>query len=80
MTDIHYYNLLKHAAKEACRENGIKVFMNHMVLLEGGMSEGMVDYVMFRDLKSGKEYQCGASWGNCTYEHPSRWLVAEYKS
>lgn len=78
MTDLQFKDVLKHEVKTACNENGIKVFMNHMTLLEYGTTNGMVDYVMFRDRKTGKEYQCCASWKNYTPEHHSKWLVTEY--
>lgn len=78
MTQRQIYELYKHEAKTACKENGIKVFIKHMTLLETGMIDGFVDYVMFEDRKTGKQYQCYANWKHFTSEHPSKWIVDEY--
>lgn len=80
MTQKQEFDLYKHEAKTACKENGIKVAMKHMVLLETGTSNGFVDYVMFEDTKTGRQYQCYANWKNYTIEHPSKWAVSEYVS
>lgn len=80
MTTIQIKDVLRHDAKTACKANGIKVAMKHMVLLEYSANEYGVSYVMFRDCKTGKEYQCYANWKNYTSEHPSKWLVEEYKN
>lgn len=72
-------NMYKAAAKKACKENGIKVFMNNMVLLETGFNGTMVDYVMFKDLATGNQYQCywGAKYYNA--ERDTLWLVTLYE-
>lgn len=78
MTDLQFKDLLKHEAKKACKENGIKSAMKKMILLEYGTTNGMIDYVMFRDTETGKEYQCTASWSNYTEDHKSKWIVDQY--
>lgn len=60
---------LKRFAKEALAANNIKMPMANMILLEcGNHVESLfgdkitiIDYVMFEDKKTGKEYQC--YWG-----------------
>lgn len=69
----------KRAAKTACTENGIKVAMKNMVLLEIGKYHGMIDYVMFKDMVTGIEYQC--YWGY-KYYNPDKdtlWCVTVYE-
>lgn len=76
----------KQEAQKAMRENGIKVFQKDMVLLEAGShSEDVfgikvvvVDYVMFEDKATGKQYQCyyGSQYYNP--ETDSLWAVEEY--
>ena len=78
MTDIQYKDILKHDAKKACIENGLKCSMKHMTLLESGSNEFGTSYVMFEDRKTGKQYQCYANWNNYTADHPSKWIVSEY--
>lgn len=78
MTELQELDMLKHEAKIACRENGVKVFIKNIALLESGYTNGMPDYIMFRDLKTGLEYQCCASWKNYTSDHPSKWVVTVY--
>lgn len=71
--------LYKSEAKRACKENGIKVLIKNMTLLESGLTKGIVDYVMFEDRATGKQYQCGFSWSNYTADHPTPWRVTEYE-
>lgn len=79
MTRIQEHDLYKHEAKQACKENGIKAAMVNMELLESGINKnGYVDYVMFEDRKTGKQYQCYANWSFYTIDHPSKWIVEEY--
>lgn len=69
----------KRAAKEACTVYGVKVVMKNMVLLETGRNgSGMIDYVMFEDIATGKQFQC--YWG-AKYYNPDKdtlWRVAQY--
>lgn len=71
-------DMYKSAAKRACKENGIKVLIKNMVLLETGFDGVMVDYVMFEDLATGKQYQC--YWGAKHYnpELDTLWAVEQY--
>ena len=71
-------NMYKAAAKKACAENGIKVFLKNIVLLETGFNGQMVDYVMFEDLATGNQYQC--YWGAKHYnpERDTLWEVERY--
>lgn len=68
----------KRAAKQACKENGIKVNMIDMTLLETGITAGTVDYVLFTDNKSGKTYSCVSNVNYYSDEVPSYWKVCEY--
>lgn len=79
---------LKRFAKECCKENGISVNIKNMILLEAGTGSGdlhfignrefYIDYVMFEDVKTGKQYQCTYGVNNYTMEHPSLFSVGEY--
>ena len=69
----------KKMAKEACASEGIKVCMKDMVLLETGESSGVIDYVMFRDLKTGSEYQCFYGVRFYVVGHESLYAVAKYE-
>lgn len=59
-------NECKKIAKKALKENGIKTFIKDIVLLECrfhyellyGINIMIVDYVMIKDIKTDKEYQC----------------------
>lgn len=78
----------KRFAKEGCKENGIKVNIKDMILLESGSGKGRlhfvgnkelyIDYVMFEDRKTGKQYQVyyGAKYYN--EETCSLYCVEEY--
>lgn len=78
--------MYKQAAKKAMRENGLKVFQKDMILLETGCHHEnpygieflIVDYVMFEDARTGKQYQC--FYGDAYYnpETHSFWAVVEY--
>lgn len=78
----------KRFAKKACKECGIKVSMTNMVLLETGSGSGClhfvgneelyINYVMFYDQKSKKEYQCTYTVKNYTADHKSLYYVSEY--
>lgn len=46
------------AAKTACKSNGIKVTMKNMLIYESGFDGIRTKYVMFKDIKTGTEYQC----------------------
>lgn len=72
-------NMYKAAAKQACKENGIKVLLKNIVLLETGFDGLMVDYVMFEDLATGTQYQC--YWGAKYYnpELDTLWCVTVYE-
>lgn len=72
-------NMYKAAAKKACKENGIKVFLKNIVLLETGFDGTKVTYVMFEDIATGIEYQCyyGAKYYNP--ELDTLWLVSVYE-
>ena len=78
MTNAQELAMYKSEAKKACKENGIKVLIKNMTLLETGMSNGRVDYVMFEDRATGKQYQCGFNWSNYTMDHQSPWIVMRY--
>lgn len=65
----------KRAAKEACTVYGIKVYMSNMILLESGIRDGIIDYVLFRDKSTGAEYSC-AYGPNCyNMERGTLWDV-----
>lgn len=78
----------KRFAKEGCKENGIKVSLKNMVLLETGSGEGRlhfvgnkelyISYVMFEDVKTKKQYQ--VYYGVKYYDEKTRSLyyVEEY--
>lgn len=72
-------NMYKAAAKKACKENGVKVFLKNIILLETGFNGTMVDYVMFEDKATGIQYQCyyGANYYN--HELDTLWLVTVYE-
>ena len=72
-------NIYKSAAKAACRAEGIKVLIKNMTLLETGMENGAVNYVMFKDRATGKQYQCYIGWDYYTADHRSIYFVQEYK-
>lgn len=82
-------NEYKRFAKKACKENGIKVNMKNMILLETGSGNGALHfvgnkelyiyYVMFEDGKTGKQYQCTYSVNNYTANHRSLYFVSEYE-
>lgn len=78
MSRAEELSLYKSEAKKACKAEGIKVLIKNMVLLETGMTQGIVDYVMFEDRATGKQYQCYMDWKYCTYDHPSKYVVMEY--
>ena len=79
-------NEIKRNAQKAMKENGLKVFQKDMILLECGYAHrreyGLdfvdVDYVMFEDSKTGKQFQCyyGANYYN--HEKNTLWYVEEY--
>lgn len=77
MTNKEAYKY-KAAAKKACAENGIKVFLKNIILLETGFDGFMVDYVMFEDTATGNQYQC--YWGANHYnpERNTLWRVEQY--
>lgn len=78
----------KRFAKEGCKENGIKVNIKDMVLLETGSGKGSlhfvgnkelyIDYVMFEDSKTKKQYQ--VRYGAKYYDEKthSLYCVEEY--
>lgn len=70
--------MYKKAAEKACAENGIKVAMKNMILLETGFNGVAVDYVMFEDSATGNQYQCyyGAKYYNA--ELDTLWAVERY--
>lgn len=58
MTRKQELEMYKRFAKEQLKNTlGIKVPMTRMILLESGMENGLVTYVMFEDRKTHKEYQ-----------------------
>lgn len=81
----------KRFAKEGLKENGINVNIKDMILLETGSGRGQlhfigntmkelyIDYTMFEDRKSRKQYQVFYGARNYTTEHPSLFYVEEYK-
>lgn len=78
----------KRFAKKGCKENGIKVNIKDMILLESGSGEGClhfvgnrelyISYVMFEDGRTGKQYQVyyGAKYYN--EKTHSLYCVEEY--
>lgn len=77
---------IKRQAQRGMRENGLRVYQKDMSLLECGYSEKnvygismvAVNYVMFEDAKTGKQWQCyyGAKYYNS--ELNTLWYVEEY--
>ena len=76
--------ILKQNAREAMKENGIKVFQKDMILLECdykyeefyGFKKMIVGYVMFEDRRTGKEWQC--YYGHYNVEKDTLWSVREF--
>lgn len=76
---------IKRQAQKAMKENGYKVFQKNIILLECGYGYETflyceilkVDYVMFEDKKTGKQYQC--YFGHYNEKSNSLWTVEEYK-
>lgn len=78
--------LYKQKAQIALKENGMKVFQKDMFLLKtrchaenfSTKTIKVVDYVMFEDIKTGKQYECyyGSNYYNA--EKSTLWLVKEY--
>lgn len=76
----------RQAAQKAMKENGMKVFQKDIILLETGCSYEtvldikiqIVDYVMFEDNRTGKQFQCwyGAKYYNADLD--TLWFVQEY--
>lgn len=79
-------NEIKRNAQKAMKENGLKVFQKDIILLECGYSHNReygidivnVDYVMFEDRKTGKQYQCYYGPKYYNHEKDTLWLVEEY--
>ena len=79
-------NEIKREAQTAMKENGLKVFQKDIILLECGYGHEefwgtkilKVDYVMFEDRRTGKQWQCyyGARYYNS--ELDTLWCVEEY--
>lgn len=82
---------LKQDAQEAMKKYGIVVYQKNMELLECGthveeinFSTGdsikirITDYVMFKDMKTGKEWQCYYGEKHYNHELSTLWEVIEY--
>lgn len=78
--------IYRQAAQKAMKENGLKVFQKDIILLETGCSYEtvfgvkvqIVNYVMFEDRKTGKQFQCwyGEKYYNADLD--TLWFVQEY--
>lgn len=77
----------KRFAKEACADCGIKANIKDMVLLETGSHTetifgaiiNVIDYVMFEDIKTGRQFQCTYGVDNYTDINRSLYFVGEYR-
>lgn len=70
----------KRFAKAACKAEGIKVNMKDMTILEAGCGFEGLDYVMFHDAKSDREYQCHlVDGGYCVIDYTEERAIAEMK-
>lgn len=77
---------IKREAQRAMKENGMKVFQKDIILLEAGYGYEtiwgtkilVVDYVMFEDKKTGKQWQCAYGPKHYNSELNTLWEVNEY--
>lgn len=79
----------KRFAKEGCNDNGIKVNIKDMILLETGCTskgclhfvgnrEMYIDYVMFEDSKTGRQFQVRYGADYYDFEKGTLYAVDEY--
>ena len=79
-------NEIKREAQKAMKENGMKVFQKDIILLECGYGYEnflgtkilIVDYVMFEDKKTGRQWQCAYGERHYNPELNTLWEVNEY--